>query len=231
MGNPSNMSLAQILETGFKTLDGRITTASFYTPGGDAGEFILALQVFQDLHAQDAEDGQPLFLSYAQVKEYLVSYLNYMSQPTFYMATDDQSVAHIKKQLGVAELDVAEQPKDEKLKVDLLLALIQPDNVGDLHIRYLLQDSQQYSVDHTLVEFFIQAYYETLWEDLGYATRLNLDILSGKHEEQAFVEITTAMVIIQILSSFKLLVLLESQSCSARLRADCRRPANIWKPH
>jgi hypothetical protein len=37
------------VNTGFKTIDGRITELSLFTPGGDAGEFILALQIFSEM--------------------------------------------------------------------------------------------------------------------------------------------------------------------------------------
>ena len=44
-GNPGLLGLP----TGFKTMDGRINEHGLFTPGGDVGEFILALQVYQDL--------------------------------------------------------------------------------------------------------------------------------------------------------------------------------------
>jgi hypothetical protein len=49
LGQPSSIHINKILETGFKTMDGRIKEHGLFTPGGDVGEFILALQVYQDL--------------------------------------------------------------------------------------------------------------------------------------------------------------------------------------
>lgn len=43
IGHPVDLKLSKVLEHGFKTIDGRINDAYFATPGGDAGEFILAL--------------------------------------------------------------------------------------------------------------------------------------------------------------------------------------------
>ena len=43
IGCPSNLTFARIVENGFKTLDGRVNDELLGTPGGDAGEFILAI--------------------------------------------------------------------------------------------------------------------------------------------------------------------------------------------
>lgn len=43
IGNATDLTLADIVSTGFKTVDGRILEESLFTPGGDSGEFILAL--------------------------------------------------------------------------------------------------------------------------------------------------------------------------------------------
>lgn len=40
------MDITKVLSNGFKTLDGRLTGTVLGTPGGDAGEFILALNIF-----------------------------------------------------------------------------------------------------------------------------------------------------------------------------------------
>lgn len=41
-----------------------------------------------------------------------------MKQPTFYMATDDQSLAHIQKQIGIIGLDI-KTPKN-KMQEEIL---------------------------------------------------------------------------------------------------------------
>ena len=43
IGQPTDLVFAKVVEQGFKTLDGRVQDAYLATPGGDAGEFILAL--------------------------------------------------------------------------------------------------------------------------------------------------------------------------------------------
>jgi hypothetical protein len=51
IGSPTDLSFVNVLDHGFKTLDGRIQDAFLGTPGGDAGEFILALQIYSELKA------------------------------------------------------------------------------------------------------------------------------------------------------------------------------------
>ena len=43
IGNPADITIERVLDGGFLTLDGRIRDKGLFTPGGDAGEFVLAL--------------------------------------------------------------------------------------------------------------------------------------------------------------------------------------------
>jgi hypothetical protein len=61
-----------VLEQGFHTLDGRIKEKGLFTPGGDAGEFILALQVFQDMKREEESN---FTLEYDHVKNFLTELL------------------------------------------------------------------------------------------------------------------------------------------------------------
>ena len=49
IGNIEELNYVQVPYTSFKCLDGRHNKPSLATPGGDAGEFILALSVYEDL--------------------------------------------------------------------------------------------------------------------------------------------------------------------------------------
>jgi hypothetical protein len=82
--------------------------------------------------------------------------------------------------------------------------IIQRQNIGDLHIKLLLSESQNYAVNRTLVEYFLTSYYTVLWDTTNdyLRNRLNLDILAGEHVESAFVEIKTDMV-----SKYNLLII------------------------
>ena len=51
-------------------------------------------------------------------------------------------------------LDITQAPNDD-LRRDLLDALIQPENMGDLHIKMMLQEPLEYGVYRSLVGFMI----------------------------------------------------------------------------
>lgn len=172
------------MESGFKSVDGRISGSYLATPGGDAGEFILGLQIYSDLKQQH--------LTRKKVLNLFKDYLTQMKQPMFYLATDDKAVAHLEKQLNTIGLDLINPKKS--LQTDILRVIAQAENQGDLHIKLLLQDSQSYSVNKTIVEYFLHSYYYLLWDkDQGYSQKLQLDILAGDHTEMAFIEIKTDM--------------------------------------
>jgi hypothetical protein len=96
VGNPSSIPFAKILKTPFHCLDSRHSQRIMGTPGGDAGEFILALSQYQELL------GESRVLELEDVKSFLESYLNYMPSPTFVMCTDDEAINHIEEDMGVA---------------------------------------------------------------------------------------------------------------------------------
>ena len=111
------------------------------------------------------------------------------------MATDDQAVAHIQKQLNIIGLDIL-SPRTVKLQNDIKGIITRPENVGDLHLKLLLSETQNYAVNRTLVEYVIKAFYTILWDvsEPASQTKLELDVLAGEHNEVAFVEIKTDIV-------------------------------------
>lgn len=75
IGDPSSLNVARVLETGFKTTDGRIEGSYLGTPGGDSGEFILGLQIFSEMQLSTTGSIQ---LTQSKVKNILRDYLQYM---------------------------------------------------------------------------------------------------------------------------------------------------------
>lgn len=50
--------------------------------------------------------GSKYYLTYEKVLNILKEYLMYMKQDTFYLATDDQAVHHIEKELNIVGLNL-----------------------------------------------------------------------------------------------------------------------------
>ena len=94
IGTIEDLSYISIEEASFKCLDGRYSTAILGTPGGDAGEFLMALSVYEDLVLDKT-------LSQESVDNFFYAYLGSMKQDKFYMCTDDNAINHLELDLSV----------------------------------------------------------------------------------------------------------------------------------
>ena len=95
IGNIDDLKYVIVPETSFRCLDGRNSHGVLSTPGGDAGEFILALTVYEDLLGGGKK------LTQENIDLYFALYLKDMKHPKFYMCSDDFAVEHIEKELSV----------------------------------------------------------------------------------------------------------------------------------
>jgi hypothetical protein len=100
VGNIEELNYVKVPNFSFKCLDGRNTDDVMATPGGDAGEFILALTVYEDLV------GGGLVLTQDNVDNFFTQYLKVMTHPKFYMCTDDVAIAHLQKDLSVLSFNL-----------------------------------------------------------------------------------------------------------------------------
>mmetsp|Transcript_4888 Transcript_4888/g.9148 ORF Transcript_4888/g.9148 Transcript_4888/m.9148 type:complete len:359 (-) Transcript_4888:490-1566(-) len=171
----------RVTKSYFHSIDGRTSDSILGTPGGDAGEFILALLVYEDMSGR--------LLTQDSITTYFKEWLDCMDASTFYFDTDDKAVAHLEKQLSISGLDI-QNPKDE-YEEKLLEALTEPENEGDVHISLMLKSPDLYAVRVQSIKYFLKVFYNMLWNDDDYKSKLTLDVLPGSHEEKAFIEIRT----------------------------------------
>ncbi|OMJ70354.1 hypothetical protein SteCoe_31686 [Stentor coeruleus] len=175
-----NFTYAKVTHSSFRCLDGRIVEPLLGTPGGDAGEFVLGLLVYQDLIKTP--------LTEQQVLDYLQSYLKCMETTRFYMCTDQISIDHVMKELAIDNLDIFNP--GESIQANLLEALLEPNNIGDTHLRMLVEYPELYSINNDVVKHLIKAFYTVLWDDENPLREiLYLDILQGTHTETGFLEV------------------------------------------
>jgi hypothetical protein len=180
LSNDQNYTYARVTHSSFRCLDGRITDKMLGTPGGDAGEFVLGLLSYKDLAGID--------LTQDLVSEYLTDYLLCMDMSNFYMCTDNSAIEHLKSELVLDSLDIYNP--DPSTIPELLDALIEPNNVGDRHLKLMLEYPDLYSIDKSIVEYFITAFYTMLWSsDNPLHETLYLEVLEGPHKETAFLEV------------------------------------------
>ena len=95
IGNIEELNYVKVPNFSFKCLDGRNQEDVMATPGGDAGEFILALIVYEDLVGGGRK------LTQENVDNFFLQYLKLMTHPKFYMCTDDIAIAHLETDLSV----------------------------------------------------------------------------------------------------------------------------------
>lgn len=188
IGNIEELNYVKVPYTSFRCLDGRHNKPGLNVPGGDAGEFILALSVYEDLLGGGRK------LAQENIDSFLSEYLKKMLHNSFYMCTDDVAISHIEKELQVEGLNIVNPRR--QIRDELLPLMIKPENSGDLHIRMMIKHPEQFSIRKEIVEMFITSYYKIMWnksDDLS--KKLFLDILSGEHNESAFVEVRSENVI------------------------------------
>lgn len=76
----------------------------------------------------------------------------------------------------------------ESTRERLLKALLEPDNIGDMHLKLMLKNHQMYNIDPDLIKNFLKAFFHNLWEG-EIKDKLNLVMLIGPHDEKGFIEI------------------------------------------
>merc|ERR1719482_1854088 len=101
------VTLGKVSETSFSCLDDRVTKPSLFTPGGDLGEFILALSSY----LQERDPTGRMLPSQEVVDALLSKYLLTIpaSRPMVH-CTDDRAISHLESEISMENLDVNSPP-------------------------------------------------------------------------------------------------------------------------
>ncbi len=183
---------ASLLSSGSQAcVDGRDAHAVVGTPGGDAGELIVAVATAESLGVppMDARGVEAL------VDDWIDAF------GRFYLHSDAHALEHLRKAIvadarfaarGIAPANVDEmealvrRPPHE-LEEALLELLVEPPNVGCGHLRAMLVDPEDYRVRPGLPAEVLRAVFRHLWrspEDVDWV------VLEGEHHETAVVVVT-----------------------------------------
>jgi hypothetical protein len=95
VGDIKNLEWSDISNSYFSCIDGRVKSKGLSTPGGDAGEFILALHVYENYFKNEK------ILSKEQIKSAFQKYMKFTKSKIFYFCTDEKSVNRIKEEIKV----------------------------------------------------------------------------------------------------------------------------------
>jgi rhodanese-related sulfurtransferase len=177
---------ALVLHAHLSCIDGRDDRGIVGTPGGDAGQFLLALAAIEQT-LQRPLDGATI----AALLERRIDTLG-----GFYKHTDHHAMAAAAESMRgdprlAAALADQRDPREFRqflrrpplvLREAVLDHLSQPAAIGCGHIRLMYQHSADYRVRPGLVLEFLRAFFHARWEG---AFRAEYESLHGRHGERA----------------------------------------------
>ena len=180
-------SLSRLLGDGTQScVDGREPGTVVGTPGGDAGEYLLALATIEKLTGSE--------LSAAELPGMLQRFMGHFGR--FYMHTDSHAMAHLAKALSGdatfahlgGDLSATEalvrQPGEHAAA--LLPYLLEPGHIGCGHLKLIALHPGDYGVRLGLTQAFLTTVFQALWSgaDVDYV------VLQGGHAEGAVVQVS-----------------------------------------
>merc|ERR1719326_1126449 len=146
------VTLGKVSETSFMCLDDRVTEPSIFTPGGDLGEFVLALSSY----LQERDPTGRMLPSQEVVDALLSKYLQTIpdSRPMIH-CTDDRAISHLEAEMPLENLDLTAPP--DHAKASLLQKLTEVENHGDSHIRLMLKQPEWFQLNEYLVPMAVKS--------------------------------------------------------------------------
>jgi rhodanese-related sulfurtransferase len=185
---PRQVRAAALLLHGTEAcVDGRGEDAVLGTPGGDAGELLLALAATEEVTGELLTEGDIVALFDAYVESF----------GRFYFHTDDHALRHLGAELRrdprFSDRDLEAEALGElllhpptELREPLLEHLLDPANVGCGHLRLLMTNSEAYGVRPELSRALGRVVFRLLWSE---PELFDFVVLHGDHHEEAVVNV------------------------------------------
>lgn len=189
--NPQNIKWVKLehllQDTLEQCVDGRSSEGIIGTPGGNMGEFILALDAAEKVTDVWIRPNEVFYL----FDEYLKRF------GAFYMHTDTHALEHLLQDVNkdklfsglglktVSDMEKLIRKPAKKYQASLLEHLTQPANTGCGHLKLMLLHKNEYQVRITLIKTAVRAFFSALWrgEDLSYV------VLKADHQEGAIITV------------------------------------------
>lgn len=178
-------------------VDGREDHAVLGTPGGDAGELLLALSTIETLVNEQRPSDDPFVLEDGAIVALFDAYVQSFGRVYFH--SDEHAMQHLRRALradprfsraalgrNAAELEAFLRRPPAELREPLLDHLLEPSHVGCGHLRLVLQHPEQYGVRVGLSRALGRVVHRMLW------TRpelVDFVVLHGDHQEEAVVNV------------------------------------------
>ncbi|MCB9644696.1 MAG: rhodanese-like domain-containing protein [Myxococcales bacterium] len=194
LGDPANVRwirMAALLMHGKRScVDGRDEKGVIGTPGGDAGEFLLALAAAEKVTGQRIEE--------TVLPDLLMAYMDAFGR--FYMHTDthaaNEMIRSIRQDPRLAtQVPFMERAEEwraffdsppQELREPLLEHLSKPEHIGCGHLRLMMLHEEDYGIRRELIEAFLRTYHTSRW---NWASDLEFVVLGGAHNEGAVINV------------------------------------------
>lgn len=176
------MSWVNVRTATFGCADGRSAQEGLSTWGGDFGEFVTALNVYEQMAT--------IHLSQAEVTTIFRKYLEASNRQAF---TTCISGLAVRQMFGSVDdmVSAVTNPAEDK-KAALWLKIADPSFIGNDHIKFMLENPSEYSVRKELVQHAIHSFFDILWDAYDpLRAKLAVQVLPGDHQERAVVSISS----------------------------------------
>jgi hypothetical protein len=178
IGPADKVEWSAVKSAPFACVDGRFANGELYAYGGDFGEFLLALTVYEQMLQKQLSQAETTYLFGKWLGE----------GASFAMCTDAAAVTQLASAVGARALDLARPPEEHA--ASLMLRVIAPEFQGDEHTKWVLQHPDTYAVRRVLAEQLIRSFFGVLWNEYHpLRPKLTLHVLSGAHAERALVKV------------------------------------------
>lgn len=180
------LAWADIRTASFGCVDGRATDGTLATWGGDLGEFITALNVYEQMAT--------LRLSQADVTNILRKYLEATNRHKFTTCMSGLTITQMFGSQAFNSVDDMESaiknPSEDKVAA-LWMKIADPNYIGNDHIKFMLEHSNEFSVRKELVQHVVHSFFDILWNQFDpLRSKLHIQVLAGDHEERAVVSVS-----------------------------------------
>ena len=188
---PSRLPMSVSGEHFFSDIDGRSDYALMGTPGGDAGEFVLAMCALEKAreddahtlskHAKEKNGGVVTGLTLPDVRSLLVEWINHIGvkKKYFFMQTDRTALSRLEEAVGVPHFLIHNYTSmDNTLKQLIINLAVLPEHVGSTHLRLMLTKAAEYGCNTKTVEYVVTAFWEILLQ-------MNLDSVGNDDDDDS----------------------------------------------
>jgi len=177
------VSWTDLRSSSFGCTDGRATEETLSTWGGDIGEFITAINVYEQMSS--------MILSQADTTTILRNYLIASPRKKFTTCMTSEVLTRLFGDAPNAQEQIL-HPEEEN-RAGLWLKIADPKFIGNEHLQFMLLQPYFYSVRQELVENVIHSFFDILWNPFDpLRDKLHVQILNGNHAESGIVTATVA---------------------------------------